>query len=608
MRQVRWLFFITYLFCSLQLLAGDIDKAFKYLNTGDYTNAYKFLMEVVREDPEHVAANYGMAKYYSLRDNAAFNIDSANAHIKRAAAKMPLNPEDKQNKKFLTLGVRDYTIQTLQREINVTAYNRSEEEHTVESYQFFIDNYTDKGLLDKAVNMRNQLAFVRARGNKTPEALSDFLKRFPESREAKEAKELYEKLIYEQITEDGSYQSYKKYIDSYPTGYHIKEARKNFEEKILEHYNGLHELNGYEEFIRLYPNHPARSAVDDSIYILATSSGSIDAFSDFIKKHKEHPRLREAWNNLYLIYTTNATEELYRRFMEEYPDYPEKTRVEKDLSLSRMDLKPYQQGEKWGYAVQPTKDSIAVIIPFEYEEAFDFHCGLAAVRIKPCTGRCTYFYIDKADRRAFGAEFNYAGDFTDGYAIAGIGNCEEDSCLYGIINKSGVWVVKPVYEELNEPSEGVYLAAKNDRYGFINHKGETVISMRYTDATSFREGVAAVAMDSMWFFIDHTGRQLFFDGFYNVSSFSDSLCAATRDGENWGYINKEGVFVIQPQYESAEDFEAGYAIVSKKERDPKYKTLTISQRYKIDKTGKVIEKLTAPKPVKATQKSRRAKK
>lgn len=600
-----FLLFLTANLLSVIVLGGDIDKAFKYLNTGDYPNAFKYLMEVVKEEPQNVAANYGMARYYSLRDNAAYNVDSANVYILKAAAKLPLNPEDKQSKKYLTLGVRDYTVQTLQRDINVAAYNRSEEENSVESYQLFIDNYTDKGLLDKAENMRNQLAFISARAKNDPVALEDFIKRYPNAREIKDAKEIYEKLVYEKTTADQSYLSYKKYLDSYPTGAYLKEARRLYEEKILEHYNQKHDLASYNEFLKNYPTHPSRSAVEDSIYHLVTASGSKESYADFVRNYKDNHRHREAWDNLYLVYTTNATEDLYQKFLTEFPDFPNRERVNLDLQLSKLDLKPYQQGDKWGYAVQPTKDSIAVVIPFEYEEAFDFHCGLAAVRLKPCADRCTYFYIDKADRRAITKDFNYAGDFEDGYAIAGIGNCEEDSCLYGIINKSGAWVVPPVYEELHEPTEGLYLIGKNERYGFISHTGEVVISPRYTDATPFSEGVAAAALDSNWFFIDHTGKQLFFDGFKNVSSFHDSLCAATKDGENWGYINREGNFIIQPLFESAEDFEAGFAIVSKKERDPKYKNLTTSVRYRIDKSGKVIEKLTAPKPVKAVSKRRK---
>jgi hypothetical protein len=66
-----------------------------------------------------------------------------------------------------------------------------------------------------------------------------------------------------------------------------------------------------------------------------------------------------------------------------------------------------------------------------------------------------------------------------------------------------------------------------------------------------------------------------------------------------------GKFVIEAQFVSAEPFLDGFAIVSKKEKDPKTKGLFISQRYKINKAGKIIEKLTAQKTVATKTTSRR---
>src|SRR4051812_13054577 len=146
---------------SLSSFAGDIDKAFKSLNTGDYANAQKYLREVIAEEPDNAAANYGMAKFFSSKDNKQFNLDSANRYIKASAKKVPFNPDDKQTKKFLALGVRDYTIESLMKSINFEAYSVAEKTNTLESYQHFVDEYTEKAYVDQAVNFRNQKAYIR---------------------------------------------------------------------------------------------------------------------------------------------------------------------------------------------------------------------------------------------------------------------------------------------------------------------------------------------------------------------------------------------------------------------------------------------------------------
>ena len=152
------------------------------------------------------------------------------------------------------------------------------------------------------------------------------------------------------------------------------------------------------------------------------------------------------------------------------------------------------------------------------------------------------------------------------------------------------------------------LVSKNDRYGFMNQKGEITISMKYTNAVSFSEGIAAVALDTNWFFIDVTGKQLFFRLFYDVPSFKDSLCAVTKDRDTWGYIDRTGIYAIPAGYSEADDFDGGFAIVTKKEKDPKHKDLFINVRYKkLIKPARLLKSWQHPSnPIKKAVRRRRA--
>ncbi|MBP6730814.1 MAG: WG repeat-containing protein [Chitinophagales bacterium] len=600
----RWLLIVGFCLLSVSTFAGDIDKAFKYLNAGDYTNAQKYLREALNDEPDNAAVNYGLAKYFFNKDNPAHNLDSAIVYINNAAKKLPFNPEDKTTKKLLALGVRDYTIQSLQKSINFDAYGAAEQVNTFESYQHFIDNFNDKTYLEQAINFRNQKAYVRALSAKTPQALDEFVKKYPEATEMKEAKERYEKMLYEQTTADQTYQSYKKYLVTYPTGAYTEEAKKLYNEKLLDYYVRKNDLAAYIEFEKIYKTHPAYNAIQDSIYKLATKEGTVEAFKNFVTNYPQNRNHRDAWEQLYLLYTAEGTQNDYLTYGQTFPAAPNKERADRDLQLSALDIKPFQRDDKWGYAVLPATDSLVVPIPFIYEEAYEFNNGVAAVRIKPCAGSCTYYFIDKGNEKAFDAEFNYAGNFSHGYAIVGVGNCEEDTCKYGVINRRGAFVIAPEYDEINDPTEDLFMVVKDEKYGYLDKSGNVAISLKYTDALPFSQGLAAVGIDGNWFFIDKTGKQAFINRFNNVLSFSDSLAAVTQDGENWGYIDMMGNFVIQPTYESAEDFVGGFGIISKKEKDPKNKSMTISQRYKIDRTGKIIEKLTAPKEPKKSAKKK----
>ncbi len=52
---------------------------------------------------------------------------------------------------------------------------------------------------------------------------------------------------------------------------------------------------------------------------------------------------------------------------------------------------------------------------------------------------------------------------------------------YGLINFDGKVVVKPIYEELDNPSykEGEFLVKKQDKYGIINYKGQIIVPIKY---------------------------------------------------------------------------------------------------------------------------------
>ena len=506
MKQISLIKAFTFaILLSLQLAAfsSDLTKAFKYLNTGDYTNAQKYLLEVIADEPDNAAANFGIAKFYFLKDNKLYNLDSANAYIKRAVKKLPMNPDDKQTKKYLVLGVRDYTIKALQQDINQAAYAFAEGNNTVESYQFFIDNYTDSGLINRSVTMRNQKAYIRARAKNDAFALDTFIKTYPTADQIPEAKELYEKLLYEQTTADKTYTAYKKYMDQYPGGIYFKDAKKNSEDRLIEYYNNRHDLEGYKEFVGKYKDQPGYNNMQDSVYAIVTRNQTIAEFKNLIDNYKENRNYVAAWMNYYLLSTALGTEETYRKFLDEHNDFPAKDRVLRDIGLAKRNLHPVKPDDKFEYSETNVSDTIIVVIPAQYDEASDFKCNLAAVRNQPCTdSRCSYFYIDKENQKAFGDQrFNYAGDFENGFAIAGIGDCEIDSCKYGMINKLGQWSVPPIYDELDDPQDGLYVVSKGGRYGYINQQGHAIISLKYSNAVSFSEGVAAVALDTNWFFI-----------------------------------------------------------------------------------------------------------
>jgi TolA-binding protein len=590
MRKYFLLITITIVFINTSR-AGDLNRAFKFINTGDYDKAQQNIREELNDDNKNVAANYAMAKLYESKDFKKYNIDSATIYINKSYAAVPLKPDDKQAKKYLKLGVRDFTIKQLFDEINQIAFTKAKTGNSFESYDHFLTYSADPALNVTATDKRDEIRFEELKIREELQPLKDFLNNYPKSKKFEEANALYEKLLYEQMTKPDTYEAYKTYLDKYPTGPYAKDAKTKYEERIYGAYIKKNKLEDYMEFEKSYPKNPFLSAVQDSIYTFSTRNHTTGDYNAFIKSYPSNRHIMDAWNSLYDLYTQNATDSDYALFQKIYPNNPLKERIQQDQYLSKLPLATYKQNDKFGYVNTATQ--VLAIEP-QYYDANDFSDGLAAVAIKPCSDSCYYSYIDKSGRVVIENTFASGGDFANGKAIVATSYCDGDACEYGIINRRGEFIVAPIYQDLQQATEGLFAAHNAKGYGFIDETGKTIIPFIYQDATPFSEGTAAVKKDSVWIYIDRTGQKLFPQTFKEVTPYVSGLAAVSDNDSTYGYINKYGNWAIVPIYEFAEPFEGDTAIVTIKEINKRSKEYGISARYKIDKTGKNCYKIVNP--------------
>jgi len=88
----------------------------------------------------------------------------------------------------------------------------------------------------------------------------------------------------------------------------------------------------------------------------------------------------------------------------------------------------------------------------------------------------------------------------------------------------------------------------------------------FDKAYNFSEGLAAVLIDELWGYIDKNGEFVIEPKFQDIGKFSEGLASATInegfDERKYGYIDKTGNFVIEPKYDWAPPFENGFAYVN----------------------------------------------
>lgn len=80
---------------------------------------------------------------------------------------------------------------------------------------------------------------------------------------------------------------------------------------------------------------------------------------------------------------------------------------------------------------------------------------------------------------------------------------------WGLIDKTGKFVIEPKYDDITTFAEGLAIVDLQGKSGYINRQGEIVIPIVYEQASVFRDGVALVSLDGKsFYYIDNQGKKI----------------------------------------------------------------------------------------------------
>lgn len=171
---------------------------------------------------------------------------------------------------------------------------------------------------------------------------------------------------------------------------------------------------------------------------------------------------------------------------------------------------------------------------------------------------------------------------------------------YGIMNLSGQMIVKPIYEycevlnrliivvdknnkscllskdglpmldglefdKLKASENGIIVSYLDGEIGLINRIGAKLTDLEsYSYVGVFKEGLARVKNEKgKYGFIDEKGNVKINLDYHKVLDFSNGLVQVQRNHRDrtWGYLDKNGTFMIDPLYDETKPFTDGCGIV-----------------------------------------------
>ncbi|HWQ30856.1 MAG TPA: WG repeat-containing protein, partial [Negativicutes bacterium] len=137
---------------------------------------------------------------------------------------------------------------------------------------------------------------------------------------------------------------------------------------------------------------------------------------------------------------------------------------------------------------------------------------------------------------------------------------------WGYIDGHGQFIIEPVYNSASDfQVNGTAVVAQNDEWSLIDKSGKSLMESEYLYTSPFSEEAAVVTDGSGQSYLINNKGQIIFNTHGSISELADGIAAFSRDDDNgksqWGYISAEGKVVIEPQYEWAQEFSGGKAIV-----------------------------------------------
>ncbi len=267
MRNSTILITIFLCFCFGSSCAQNPSRLMRTYEKGDFTKTRELVVKSMEKDSLNPAAKY-LNSILFMEDPFRLNTDSARWYVNAAISDFETSGleiiEDLQK-----AGI---TIDSLKKQkliVTEDAFGKAKAQSTVYALDYFLQKYPEAPQMERAIFIRDSLAYDEAKDLNTWVSYKDYLDRYPDSYYFEEANENYQRLIFLERTLDNRLGSYVQFLKEFPQTPH----RDEIEWVILTRTAVDHRWASYYSFLSNYPRTHYRKLVTDVMYYIDKGNG-----------------------------------------------------------------------------------------------------------------------------------------------------------------------------------------------------------------------------------------------------------------------------------------------------------------------------------------------
>jgi hypothetical protein len=216
----------------------------------------------------------------------------------------------------------------------------------------------------------------------------------------------------------------------------------------------------------------------------------------------------------------------------------------------------YDTDKKWGF-LDP---SGSVIIAPKYHEALRFS-GDRALIVDNTYGKEYVGFLNPEGELAIEPKYHFIGMYFSKEGLLPVGDAK--TWKVGFLDRDGRMAIPYQYSYAYSFHNGMATVSNGAFEGATDIHGNTVIPMVYNSVGAFSEGLAFVITPSgRHGYIDSSNNFVIEGTFTEGGWFVDGLAWVNDPISHlYGYIRKDGSYLVQPKYQAAGNFWEGFAAV-----------------------------------------------